>query len=129
MLPPEQEQPTTKAAALIPAPLQEQAAAANVPGEPLTVSERTLQLLKMQANLAAALPGVKSLQLVGRWLWLEFSGKPTAEIREQLKSNKWTWAPKKGKWTYHNPEEPRPGKHRFMTFEEIESKHGAAAII
>ena len=129
VLPPEQEQPTTKAAALIPAPLQEQAAAANVPGEPLTVNERTLQLLKMQANLAAALPGVKSLQLVGRWLWLEFSGKPTAEIREQLKANKWTWAPKKGKWTYHNPEEPRPGKHRYMTFEEIQEKHGAAAII
>ena len=129
VLPPEQEQPTTKAAALIPAPLQEQAAAANVPGEPLTVNERTLQLLKMQANLAAALPGVKSLQLVGRWLWLEFSGKPTAEIREQLKANKWTWAPKKGKWTYHNPEEPRPGKHRFMTLEEIKDKYGHAAII
>lgn len=125
VLPPEQEQ----AAALIPAPLKEGATAANVPGEPLTVNERTLQLLKRQANIAAALPGVKSLQLVGRWLWLEFTGKPTAEIREQLKANKWTWAPKKGKWTYHNPEEPRPGKHRFMTFEEIQEKHGHAAII
>lgn len=125
VLPPEQEQ----AAALIPAPLKEGATAANVPGEPLTVNERTLQLLKMQANLAAALPGVKSLQLVGRWLWLEFTGKPTAEIREQLKANKWTWAPKKGKWSYHNPEEPRPGKHRFMTLEEIKDKYGHAAII
>lgn len=125
VLPPEQEQ----AAALIPAPLKEGATAANVPGEPLTVSERTLQLLKQQANLAAALPGAKSLQLVGRWLWLEFSGKPTAEIREQLKANKWTWAPKKGKWSYHNPEEPRPGKHRFMTLEEIKDKYGHAAII
>ena len=51
------------------------------------------------------------------------------EIRKQLKDNRWSWAPKKGKWTYHNPEEPRPGKHRFMTFEEIQDKHGAAAII
>lgn len=129
VLPPEEEQPTTKAAALIPAALQEQATAANVPGEPLTLNERTLQLLKRQANIAAALPGVKSLQLVGRWLWLEFTGKPTAEIREQLKENKWTWAPKKGKWSYHNPEEPRPGKHRFMTLEEIKDKYGHAAII
>ena len=122
VLPPEQ-----PAAAVIPAPLQEQQS--NVPGALLDLDERTLQLLKRQANLAAALPGVKSLQLVGRWLWLEFTGKPTAEIRQQLKDNRWSWAPKKGKWTYHNPEEPRPGKHRYMSFEEIESKHGSAAII
>ena len=121
VLPPEQ--PT----AVIPAPLQEKQS--NVPGALLELDERTLQLLKQQANLAAALPGVKSLQLVGRWLWLEFTGKPTEEIRKQLKDNRWSWAPKKGKWTYHNPEEPRPGKHRFMTFEEIQDKHGAAAII
>ena len=111
----------------IPAPLQDQPN--NLPGALLDLDERTLQLLKRQANLAATLPGVKSLQLVGRWLWLEFTGKPTEEIRKQLKDNRWSWAPKKGKWTYHNPEEPRPGKHRFMTFEEIESKHGSAAII
>lgn len=122
VLPPEQ--PTATA---IPAPLQDQPN--NLPGALLDLDERTLQLLKRQANIAAALPGVKSLQLVGRWLWLEFTGKPTEEIREQLKANKWTWAPKKGKWTYHNPEEPRPGKHRFMTFEEIQEKHGHAAII
>ena len=122
VLPPEQ-----PAAAVIPAPLQDQPN--NLPGALLDLDERTLQLLKRQANLAAALPGVKSLQLVGRWLWLEFTGKPTEEIRQQLKDNRWSWAPKKGKWTYHNPEEPRPGKHRFMTFEEIESKHGSAAII
>ena len=122
VLPPEQ--PT---AAIIPAPLQEKPN--NLPGALLDLDERTLQLLKRQANLAATLPGVKSLQLVGRWLWLEFTGKPTEEIRQQLKDNRWSWAPKKGKWTYHNPEEPRPGKHRFMTFEEIESKHGSAAII
>ena len=122
VLPPEQ-----PAAAVIPAPLQEQAS--NLPGALLDLDERTLQLLKRQANIAAALPGVKSLQLVGRWLWLEFTGKPTEEIRKQLKDNRWSWAPKKGKWTYHNPKEPRPGKHRFMTFEEIQDKHGAAAII
>ena len=114
-------------ATAIPAPLQEKPN--NLPGALLDLDERTLQLLKRQANIAAALPGVKSLQLVGRWLWLEFTGKPTEEIRKQLKDNRWSWAPKKGKWTYHNPEEPRPGKHRFMTFEEIQDKHGAAAII
>ena len=122
VLPPEQ--PT---AAVIPAPLQDQPN--NLPGALLDLDERTLQLLKRQANIAAALPGVKSLQLVGRWLWLEFTGQPTEDIRQQLKDNRWSWAPKKGKWTYHNPEEPRPGKHRFMTFEEIQDKHGAAAII
>lgn len=122
VLPPEQ--PT---AAVIPAPLQDQPN--NLPGALLDLDERTLQLLKRQANIAAALPGVKSLQLVGRWLWLEFTGKPTEEIRQQLKDNRWSWAPKKGKWTYHNPEEPRHGKHRYMTFEEIQEKHGHAAII
>ena len=119
--------PPETATAVIPAPLQDKPN--NLPGALLDLDERTLQLLKRQANIAAALPGVKSLQLVGRWIWLEFTGKPTEEIRQQLKDNRWSWAPKKGKWTYHNPEEPRPGKHRFMTFEEIQDKHGAAAII
>ena len=119
--------PPETATALVPAPLQDKPN--NLPGALLDLDERTLQLLKRQANIAANLPGVKSLQLVGRWLWLEFTGKPTAEIRQQLKDNRWSWAPKKGKWTYHNPEEPRPGKHRYMSFEEIESKHGSAAII
>ena len=124
VLPPEQEQPTTKAAALIPAPLKEETPTALV-----DVDADTVALLKKQAAIVAALPGVKALELVGRWLWAEFTDKPSAEIREQLKSNKWTWAPKKGKWSYHNPKEPRPGKHRFMTLDEIKDKYGHAAII
>ncbi|MGN1057917.1 MAG: hypothetical protein ACI4Q7_00985 [Candidatus Avelusimicrobium sp.] len=131
VLPPEQEQPTAqeqptqpKAAALIPAPLKEQQSAALV-----DVDADTVTLLKQQAAMVAALPGVKALELVGRWLWAEFADKPSAEIREQLKANKWTWAPKKGKWSYHNPKEARPGKHRFMTLEEIKDKYGHAAII
>ena len=53
-------------ATAIPAPLQEQAS--NLPGALLDLDARTLHLLKRQANLAANLPGVQSLQLVGRWL-------------------------------------------------------------
>ena len=124
VLPPEQEQPTTKAAALIPAPLKEEKPTALV-----DVDADTVTLLREQANMIAALPGVKALELVGRWLWAEFTDKPSEEIREQLKANKWSWAPKKGKWSYHNPKEARPGKHRFMTLDEIKDKYGSAAII
>ena len=124
VLPSEQEQPTTKAAALIPAPLKEEKPTALV-----DVDADTVALLREQANMIAALPGVKALELVGRWLWAEFTDKPSEEIREQLKQNKWSWAPKKGKWSYHNPKEARPGKHRFMTLDEIKDKYGHAAII
>lgn len=125
ILPPEQEQPTQpKAAALIPAPLKEEKPTALV-----DVDADTVTLLREQANMIAALPGVKALELVGRWLWAEFTDKPSEEIREQLKANKWSWAPKKGKWSYHNPKEARPGRHRFMTLEEIKDKYGHAAII
>lgn len=126
VLPPEQEQPTQpKAAALIPAPLQEAKPSTAL----VDVDADTVALLREQANMIAALPGVKALELVGRWLWAEFTDKPSEEIREQLKQNKWSWAPKKGKWSYHNPKEARPGKHRFMTLEEIKDKYGHAAII
>lgn len=123
VLPPEQEHPTT-CTALIPAPLKEEKPTALV-----DVDADTVTLLREQAKIIAALPGVKSLELVGRWLWAEFTDKPSEEIREQLKQNKWSWAPKKGKWSYHNPKEARPGKHRFMTLEEIKDKYGHAAII
>ena len=123
VLPPEQEQSTT-CTALIPAPLKEEKPTALV-----DVDADTIALLKKQAAIVAALPGVKALELVGRWLWAEFTNKPSEEIREQLKQNKWSWAPKKGKWSYHNPKEARPGKHRFMTLEEIKDKYGHAAII
>lgn len=123
VLPPEQEQPTT-CTALIPAPLKEEKPTALV-----DVDADTVTLLREQAKMIAALPGVKALELVGRWLWAEFTDKPSEEIREQLKANKWSWAPKKGKWSYHNPKEARPGKHRFMTLEEIKDKYGHAAII
>lgn len=129
VLPPEQEQATaqeqpTTCTALIPAPLKEEKPTALV-----DVDADTVALLKEQANMIAALPGVKALELVGRWLWAEFTDKPSEEIRQQLKQNKWSWAPKKGKWSYHNPKEARPGKHRFMTLEEIKDKYGHAAII
>lgn len=123
VLPLEQEQPTCSA--LIPAPLQNAKPSTAL----VDVDADTVALLREQANMIAALPGVKALELVGRWLWAEFTDKPSAEIREQLKQNKWTWAPKKGKWSYHNPKEARPGKHRFMTLDEIKDKYGAAAII
>lgn len=130
VLPPEQEQPTaqeqpTTCAALIPAPLQEAKPSTAL----VDVDADTVALLREQAKMIAALPGVKALELVGRWLWAEFTDKPSEEIREQLKANKWSWAPKKGKWSYHNPKEARPGKHRFMTLDEIKDKYGTAAII
>lgn len=130
ILPPEQEQATaqeqpTTCVALIPAPLQEQKPSTAL----VDVDADTVTLLREQAKMIAALPGVKALELVGRWLWAEFTDKPSEEIREQLKQNKWSWAPKKGKWSYHNPKEARPGKHRFMTLEEIKDKYGHAAII
>jgi len=40
-------------------------------------------------------------EVVGRWVWLSFSSKPSADIRQELKDYGFRWIAKRGRWAHN----------------------------
>lgn len=40
-------------------------------------------------------------EVLGRWVWVEFPGKPSAEVRDALKVAGFRWAPKRQRWAHN----------------------------
>jgi hypothetical protein len=40
-------------------------------------------------------------ELVGRWVWVTFSSKPSAAIRQSLKDFGFRWSRRRGKWAHN----------------------------
>jgi len=52
--------------------------------------------------------------VVGRWVWIAFSEKPSAEVRAELKSFGFRWVPRRGQWAHNcgHPSKPSPRNPR-----------------
>ena len=37
-------------------------------------------------------------RVVGRWVWIKFESKPSADIRQALKDNGFRWSKRRGQW-------------------------------
>ncbi len=65
-------------------------------------------------NLIEVVEFCKSLHLtadiVGRWIWVTFAEKPTAEIRQALKDFGFHWSPRRNKWAHNCGHPTRAGK-------------------
>ena len=40
-------------------------------------------------------------RLVGRWIWIEFADKPSADVRAELKAAGFHWSPKRLAWQHN----------------------------
>lgn len=40
-------------------------------------------------------------RVVGRWVWIKFSSKPDAEIRQALKDMGFRWSRRRGQWAHN----------------------------
>lgn len=40
-------------------------------------------------------------EVVGAWVWVTFDEKPSAELREELKSAGFRWVRKRGQWAHN----------------------------
>jgi len=49
-------------------------------------------------------------EVVGRWVWVQFESKPSAEIREELKAFGFRWVGRRGKWAHNCGHPSRHGK-------------------
>lgn len=50
------------------------------------------------AALAAFPEALEYAQLVGRWIWITFPSKPSADCRAFLKTRKYRWNQQRGAW-------------------------------
>jgi hypothetical protein len=86
------------------------------PAAPARTLESALQYCRDKAH---------PYRLVGSWIWIEFSGKPEKETREELKSNGFKWHNTKGQWFF--PGSPCwRGKGREYSLPEIIEKYGVS---
>lgn len=64
-------------------------------------------------------------RVVGRWVWIEFDDKPSAEIRQGLKDMGFRWSRRRGQWAHNCGHDSRPArsyrpwdKYRTTTMED-----------
>ena len=91
--------------------------------EPQQQPEPERDTVHEQAELAAKLGA--AVCITGMWAWAEFNRMPSAEIRNTLKANNWTWCKNKGKWAFKG----KPSSSRKnMTWDYIIGKYGEEKI-
>ena len=49
-------------------------------------------------------------RVVGKWVWIEFESKPSAEIRQGLKDMGFRWSRRRGQWAHNCGHSSRPAR-------------------
>jgi hypothetical protein len=49
-------------------------------------------------------------RVVGKWVWVEFESKPSAEIRQGLKDMGFRWSRRRGQWAHNCGNSSRPAR-------------------
>ncbi len=94
-----------------------------------TVTENT-QKSKSEHSIIEVLEFCKSQNLparvVGRWVWIKFESKPSADIRQALKDNGFRWSRRRGQWCHNCGLPTRPArnykpwdKYKTLTMDEV----------
>jgi len=68
-------------------------------------------------------------RVVGKWVWVEFESKPSAEIRQSLKDFGFRWSSRRGQWSHSCGHSSRPArsyrpwdKYQTITLDEAERR-------
>ena len=59
-------------------------------------------------------------RVVGRWVWIEFDSKPSAEIRQALKDFGFCWSRRRGQWS-HNCGLPTKPAHNYRPWDKYQT--------
>ena len=49
-------------------------------------------------------------RVVGRWVWIEFESKPSAEVRQGLKDMGFRWSRRRGQWAHNCGHTSKPAR-------------------
>ncbi len=60
-------------------------------------------------------------RVVGKWVWIKFESKPSAEIRQALKDFGFCWSRRRGQWCHNCGHSSRPARNyrpwdKYQTF-------------
>ena len=60
-------------------------------------------------------------RVVGRWVWIEFESKPSAEIRQALKDFGFRWSRRRGQWSHNcgRPTKPARGYKPWEKYQTV----------
>ena len=68
-------------------------------------------------------------RVVGRWVWIEFESKPSAEVRQGLKDMGFRWSRCRGQWAHNCGHNSKPAlsyrpwdKYRTVSLDEAYEK-------
>ncbi len=50
-------------------------------------------------------------RVVGKWVWIEFKHKPSAEVRQALKDIGFRWSPRRSQWAHNCGYSARPARN------------------
>ncbi len=80
--------------------------------------------LLVHATLAKEL-GACDVAITGKWVWAEFKGKPSNEVRTKLKADGWIYCKRKQKWAWRGA--PARSK-KAMSWSYIVDKYGLRTL-
>ena len=60
-------------------------------------------------------------RVVGRWVWIKFESKPSAEIRQSLKNFGFRWSRRRGQWSHNcgHPTKPARGYKPWDKYQTV----------
>ena len=68
-------------------------------------------------------------RVVGKWVWIQFDSKPSAEVRQSLKDFGFRWSQRRGQWSHSCGHSSRPAhsyrpwdKYQTITLDEAERR-------
>ena len=50
-------------------------------------------------------------RVVGKWVWIKFESKPSAEIRQAMKDFGFRWSKRRGQWSHSCGHTSRPARN------------------
>ena len=56
-------------------------------------------------------------RVVGKWVWIKFESKPSAEIRQALKDFGFRWSRRRGQWAHNCGHDSRPA-HNYKPWDK-----------
>ncbi len=93
------------------------------PSEPLRETGEVVEWCAVNAERL----GVEA-DLVGRWVWITFEAKPSAEVRSALKAAGFRWCTRRGAWAHNCGHWSLPSRraHPFEIYGRVPVGGGAA---
>lgn len=72
-------------------------------------------------------------RVVGKWVWIKFESKPTAEVRQGLKDMGFRWSRRRGQWAHNCGHSTKPAlnykpwdKYKTISIDEAAARLAVA---